>query len=207
MDPINVTNGLRALGCERVSFEVVASDSTDIRLHMKDWEVFQQKYKEYLEMPYHSWKELPQEMQNIIIRLCENKRLFYGCGANVQEVTISPDGSIFSCQRVYKEPISHVAKDMHPREFDPDLVMMVDDRPICRDCWARYLCGGGCMHMSHIEGAGKDPVPEYCRMKRHLCEAAIVKIREIKRFYHAIDNDADKAAGIGVISRRKDTRV
>ena len=57
---------------------------------------------------------------------------------------------------------------------------MVDDRPVCRDCWARYLCGGGCLHQSHIGHAGDAPLPQYCEMKRSMVEASIVKMAEIR---------------------------
>jgi uncharacterized protein len=179
-DPNAVIDGLRSLGAEKVSFEVVATDNSDAQFTHEDWEVFNAKYRSFVNAPYRKWSELPDEMQAMIIRICERRRVFYGCGAGVSEVTIAPDGSIYECQRIYRNPYSNISNDKGPTELASQLLTMVDDRPICQDCWARYLCGGGCMHQSHVGHAKDDPLPEYCTMKRNLVEASILKIDEIR---------------------------
>jgi uncharacterized protein len=73
---------------------------------------------------------------------------------------------------------------------------MVDDRNICKSCWARYLCGGGCLHQSHIELGNADPVPQYCDMKYDLVEAAIVKIHELRARVNTT-READPAPATG----------
>lgn len=179
-DPNAVTDGLRSHGAERVSFEVVATDNPDAQFTSDDWEEFNQNYKNFVNLPYEAWKKLSDEMQSMIIRICERRRVFYGCGAGVSEVTVAPDGSIYECQRIYRQPYSKISEDKSPTELDSHLLTMVDDRPVCQDCWARYLCGGGCMHQSHV-GHGKDtPLPQFCVMKRNLAEASVVKIHEIR---------------------------
>lgn len=179
-DPNAVIEGLRSLGAERVSFEVVATDNGEAQFTDDDWKVFNENYSEFVDSPYTIWSELPDEMQSMIIRICERQHVFYGCGAGISEVTVSPDGSIYECQRIYRQPYSRISEDKSPTSLDSKLLTMVDDRPICRDCWARYLCGGGCMHQSHVGHGKDDPLPEYCVMERSLAEAAIVKINEIR---------------------------
>jgi uncharacterized protein len=179
-DPNAVIRGLRSLEADRVSFEVVATDNTDAQFTDKDWKIFNEKYHDFIHAPYEEWSKLPDEMQSMIIRICEHQRVFYGCGAGISEVTVAPDGSIYECQRIYREPYSKVADNKSPTQLASQFLTMVDDRPICQDCWARYLCGGGCMHQSHVGHGKDDPLPEYCVMKRNLAEASIVKIDEIR---------------------------
>jgi uncharacterized protein len=180
-DPHAVTNGLKRLGGEKVSFEVVATEGDDVAFDDGDWAEFNETYDGYVHAPFATWQELPDELKNMIVRICEHQRVFYGCGAGVSEVTVAPDGSIYECQRIYRTPYSNVSEDRSPTELGSTLQTMVDDRPICQDCWARYLCGGGCMHQSHVGHGSDDPLPQYCEMKRTLVESAVIRIDEIRR--------------------------
>jgi len=50
----------------------------------------------------------------------------------------------------------------------------VDNRPICRDCWARYLCGGGCLAAAiKVQGTPDQPIEAECDLIRHLIHLAI----------------------------------
>jgi uncharacterized protein len=179
-DPSSVIEGLRGLGGEKVSFEVVASGERSIDLDDEDWRTFLGKYGDWVDAPYTKWTNLPHEMQNTIIRICEGTRVFYGCGAGKTEVTVAPDGSIYECQRIYREPYANVSAGKSPAELDSQFLTMVDDRPVCSDCWARYLCGGGCMQQSHVGHGSDAPLPQYCAMKRTMVEASIVKIAQLR---------------------------
>jgi uncharacterized protein len=178
-DPTAIVEGLRAYGAEQVSFEVVATDSPLARFSEDDWAQFNDRYAEFVRAEHPTWSTIPDDMKSMIIKICSGQKVFYGCGAGISEVTVSPDGSIYECQRIYREPYSNVAADTSPTQLGSTLLTMVDDRPVCRDCWARYLCGGGCMHQSHTEGT-EDPLPEYCTMKRNLVEASVVTISELR---------------------------
>ena len=179
-DPELILTGLRKHGATRVSFEVVATDCQEARLAEKDWSQFNKKYLRLLHRPFSSWIELPEDLQNIIIRICEQRRIIYGCGAGLSEVTITPDGAIYECQRLFRPPLGHVGDNKGLPELESHFLTPVDDREHCRSCWARYLCGGGCLHQSHIGHASDAPLPQFCEMKRNLAEAAIIKSHEIK---------------------------
>ena len=153
-DPAAVIDGLRSLGAEKVSFEVVATDNPDARLTEADWDAFNRKYLEHVGLPYESWYQLTSEMRTAISRICNRERASYGCGAGISEVTVAPDGSIYECERLFRGPYARISDDMSLADLDSRFLTMVDERPICRDCWARYLCGGGCMHQSYTGGEG-----------------------------------------------------
>ncbi len=179
-DPARVVRELISLGAEKVSFEVVASDLEAVRLTETDWDHFNRYYRTHLKSPFKSWSQLPAETQRNIINICEGKRLSYGCGAGVTEFTVSPDGYLYECQRLFQEPCAHVSQDIAINQIDSRIQTRVDARDGCKKCWARYLCGGGCMHQSFIEQGDKLPFKKYCQTKTAELEAAIVKIHEIK---------------------------
>jgi uncharacterized protein len=58
----------------------------------------------------------------------------------------------------------------------------VDNRPVCRDCWARYICGGGCFPAAiKLQGTPDQPIEAECELIRHLIRLAVwvhVTLRE-----------------------------
>lgn len=64
----------------------------------------------------------------------------------------------------------------------------VDQREGCRDCWARYLCGGSCVKYSHARhGDIHPPVERHCLYIKTVIEeilpdiADLVKTPEMRR--------------------------
>jgi uncharacterized protein len=186
LDPAAVIDGLRSIGDGRVSFEVVATEDASTRLTADDWERFLEGHARFVQAPADSWAELPESVKSTILKICEQRRVFYGCGAGVSEVTVAPDGNIYECQRLYREPYGNVADGRGPKELGSRFLTMVDERPVCRDCWARYLCGGGCLHQAHVEHGSNAPLPQYCRMKHTLVEASIVALSRIGAGVHSV---------------------
>ena len=99
-----------------------------------------------------------RKMREVKVRYVNNKteiKSIYGivtvemCGrAGEGCVTVSPDGGIFACHELdgfnaYK--IGDVFRGIDPEKKKIwSQTCHVDSRNNCRDCWAKYLCGGGC---------------------------------------------------------------
>jgi uncharacterized protein len=50
----------------------------------------------------------------------------------------------------------------------------VDRRQVCRDCWARYICAGGCFAAAiKLQGTPDQPIKAECELIRHLIQLAI----------------------------------
>jgi uncharacterized protein len=62
------------------------------------------------------------------------------------------------------------------------LDLAVDNRPVCRECWARYLCGGGCWkHAVDLNGCLEVPDNDFsCEIIRHEIECAMAVNSELK---------------------------
>lgn len=76
------------------------------------------------------------------------------CGAGTKLVAADNKGDLYACHRlVGQEQFKmgslekgldgkrrfEILQDMHPRDREP-----------CQDCWARYMCGGGCHHIAWL---------------------------------------------------------
>jgi uncharacterized protein len=50
----------------------------------------------------------------------------------------------------------------------------VDNKAACHHCWARYICGGGCLSSAIKHGGSPvDPIEAECELLRHLIQLAI----------------------------------
>ncbi|WP_316839071.1 radical SAM/SPASM domain-containing protein [Pedobacter gandavensis] len=74
----------------------------------------------------------------------------YPCGAGAGYMGVSADGELAACHRFVNEPNGRMGDLVNG--VDPDLQNAwlesrhVHQQSPCNQCWARYLCGGGCHH-------------------------------------------------------------
>ena len=106
------------------------------------------------------------------------QRLAHHCGAARTLLAVARDGSLYPCHRF----VGMAEYRMGDVWSGPDLALQrrvlgltVDERPGCRECWARYLCGGGCWkHAVDAHGALERPDEALtCRLMRHQIECAL----------------------------------
>jgi len=94
------------------------------------------------------------------------------CGAGKTMLAVAPDGRIYPCPRFDGMPVYELGDALeqisHPVPFDSDQPTRTD----CDDCWARYLCGGGCWGdvLLTRDKAYKEML---CRLWRYKTEAAV----------------------------------
>ena len=72
----------------------------------------------------------------------------YPCGAGASYFGVSATGGLFACHRFVEDPaaaMGNLKQGVDRRRQRNWLAeRMVDRQEPCRNCWARYLCGGGC---------------------------------------------------------------
>lgn len=138
------------LGLRRFSLEpVVAPPTSGMALTLEHLPSLREQYWQLadlaLEYPdsftfFHflvDWEQGP----------CGAKRAS-GCGAGAEYVAIAPDGGIFPCHQFVGQErwqMGDVRTGMTDvRLRDEFIAANMENKPQCRQCWARYYCGGGC---------------------------------------------------------------
>lgn len=101
----------------------------------------------------------------------------YPCGAGAGYLGVSADGELAACHRFVGDEAGAMGdlKDGVNRQRRSDWLAErhVHRQEPCRDCWARYLCGGGCHHEVIQRGR---PACDYIRGWLHYCLEAYLRL-------------------------------
>lgn len=108
---------------------------------------------------------------------CVYKRIS-GCGAGFEYVAVAPNGDIYPCHQFVGNPdyVMGTLKEGIKRE---DLVTKfrqahIYNKPVCRDCWARFYCSGGCQANNiNFTGDISQPYELGCELQKKRIESAI----------------------------------
>lgn len=109
---------------------------------------------------------------------CVAKRLS-GCGAGHEYFAVTPEGDLYPChQFVGREEfllgnvVDGVKNTELPNEFRQTHVLNKEE---CRECWARYYCGGGCHANADLFNSNiKEPYKIGCELQKKRLECAIM---------------------------------
>ncbi|ETX02263.1 MAG: hypothetical protein ETSY2_35865 [Candidatus Entotheonella gemina] len=101
----------------------------------------------------------------------------YPCGAGAAYLSVNAEGELYACHRLVDAENWHMgnvsqgsdqaARQQHLNQHH------VDRQLPCRNCWARYLCGGGCYH--EVEQRGR-PHCDYVRGWLAFCLSAYAEL-------------------------------
>lgn len=101
----------------------------------------------------------------------------FGCGAGLEEFTVSPNGNMFLCERLSGDLKVNITEDKPPREIWFKYLNDVTNS-VCNLCWAKYLCGGGCAHTSFVHNGSRKPYKWHCEIKKTEIENAVIFLYE-----------------------------
>jgi uncharacterized protein len=127
-----------------------------------------------------------QPITKVVRRLMIPQPITRFCGVAASYLGVASNGKIYPCFRhlglkQYEFGDIHSGVDDAKRsEFRHHEAADVDRRPVCSECWARYLCGGGCYADSTVYGPNKlEPQVQHCPYWKTEIEMAI-------RFYQQL---------------------
>jgi uncharacterized protein len=116
-------------------------------------------------------------MDNAMKEIAKGTHRPYPCGAGAGYLGVSADGELAACHRFVGDDEGAMgslalgidrarrAEWLHARH--------VHRQEPCRNCWARYLCGGGCHHEVIQRGR---PACDYIRGWLHYCLEAYLRL-------------------------------
>ena len=170
-------------GFKNLSVEpVVGPVSADFTLQPEDFATIEAEYDKltdaYLEL-YRSGNEMNFFHFNVDLDHgpCLPKRLT-GCGAGVEYFALSPEGDLYPChQFVGREEfkVGTLATGITRTDISKSFAEAhIYNKPLCKACWARFFCGGGChANAEEFNQTLLTPYELGCKIQKKRLEAAI----------------------------------
>jgi len=175
---------LAGLGIDRVSLEpVVAPPTVPYGLRASDLPAIREQYLAVAEFCYRRAREgRPFSFFHFELDIlrgpCLKKRVS-GCGAGHAYLAVAPDGSLYPCHQFVGQPAFRLGSVWADNFSLPPLgkqfrQLTIYEKAPCRECWAKFLCSGGCHANNYALGGGLDrPWPLGCALTRIRLEAAL----------------------------------
>jgi uncharacterized protein len=174
---------LADLGFKEVSVEpVVLPEDHELSLRKEDLPVIFDQYDKLYEdllRRHEEGNEFKFYHFNIDLQggPCVYKRIS-GCGAGHEYVAVTPDGDLYPCHQFVGNE-AYKMGDVFNGVIDNGLSdtfkqAHIYNKPVCRDCWARFYCSGGCQANNfNFNGDIHKPYELGCEMQKKRIECAI----------------------------------
>ena len=175
---------LRSLGFEDISLVPVMSDpEKPYSLRRQDISYIKAQYRVVANEIIESIKKNKSTdllmFSKYVIQLRDRQKKKFFCGSGYNSLTVTPEGQIYQCHRLISTSKSAIgnAEDgiIAPEDLSLWGKLDVDNKESCKDCWARYLCGGGCA-ASALDTNGDIMVPDntMCEITKAVIENALI---------------------------------
>lgn len=171
---------LKKTASGKIAFCIAATDRKEVLPTNGEWEEFISKYELFLKNQDYRQN---QTIGTLVNRIKKGGKLYFGCGGGLEELTVSPTGEMYLCERldsISKLGIS-VFDGVPPNDLWRKIIGHVNSSR-CKKCWLKYLCGGGCSHTFRSYSKLNRSFKWHCKIKQIEAESAITAI--CKDFYH-----------------------
>lgn len=109
-----------------------------------------------------------------------------GCSAGNNNIAVGTDGNIYPCHRfmgMVQGVIGHLHTGINRELQRKYHEATVHKKEECKNCWARYLCGGTCAHTSVVHGGDIFHAPTcYCEIYCELYEIILYTYWKLKEW-------------------------
>ncbi len=140
---------------------------------------------DYVEGMKQGKKALNSLFSEVINRLYFKKIKIRGCSAGNNSIAIGTDGNIYPCHRFMGMPqyiIGSIDDGIDEESRGKYREATIYKKEGCKDCWARYICCGGCSHTSASHGGIFNAPKCYCDIYRGLYEIALYAYWQLKKW-------------------------
>ncbi len=180
-------------GVKKISIEPVVTKNELINLKEEDLTLLKKEYEE-LSKWYIDTKKADKELSfyhfelDLINGSCIEK-LMSGCGASVEYLSVSPEGDLYPCHQ-FDGNGEFKLGDIYNGITNSSLTStfrtatIVSNKKPCDSCWAKYLCGGGCLANNYtINNDINSTYSIGCEIQKLRLEAALFVQAKIHSFY------------------------
>ena len=175
-------------GCNSDCTGLGLDDCTDI-ITVAEKDRLKKNYRELCDFLY--FKIRSRQYLNLIpfydplFYLHTRRKTHFPCRAGMNSVALFSDGLFYPCHHYMGDKnfiTGDLEKGLDPQRFDK-IAMPVNKREKCKNCWAKFLCGGECYHRAMVEA--RDMYSGYDRG----CFRRKTLFREIIYLYHRLRED------------------
>ncbi len=174
---------LYEMGIKQISFEPVASLIHGLAIQDEDLPVLRNEYQVLTEWMLEQSSVDPElKFYHFEIDLTKSmckEKLCSGCGAGVEYLALSPGGEFYPCHQ-FDGRKEYLMGSIQKDQLDCQIGRTFAEktwffsRSACKDCWARTLCGGGCLANNFIlEGTFDIPYLKGCALQKLRLEAGL----------------------------------
>ncbi|MDD2493817.1 MAG: thioether cross-link-forming SCIFF peptide maturase [Tissierellia bacterium] len=176
---------LNEIGFDIISVEpVVAKPEEKYALKDEHIEILKKEYEKLAKYYIDSYPDKNKRFQfyHFNIELdggpCIYKRSI-GCGAGTEYVAVTPEGDFYPCHQFVGEKefiIGNVDEGITNEEVVSKFRnVSVNEKPTCRQCWAKYYCSGGChANAYNFNKDFKVPYKVGCELEKKRIECSIM---------------------------------
>lgn len=185
--PLSIKDTLQKLGFKRVEIQVATpflDGKGDVAMHQRNTEGMIDLAEFYAEELIRSikhqdtdklrwiWKtsELGQKVQLFL----RHKRLYFFCGAGNDSVAVATNGDIYPCPSFVGHDTFRIGHVLNDTLFAESYAKsQVAQQETCRDCFAKYTCGGRCYYDNlAMNGSIFEPPEDMCAVEQRRAELA-----------------------------------
>ncbi len=116
--------------------------------------IFKAQYSKILKMAYEKGGETElrkiSEVNHYFTQMDEQSKVIHHCGAGASSVSLDAKNRVFACPMLVSESKTEILFDENfESSLDEKYKKNLIEKNNCGNCWARFMCGGGCMYVNH----------------------------------------------------------
>jgi uncharacterized protein len=186
-----IIDSFRKLGFRYLVFEDIVENNNRDLMFMTDDE-WQALYDEYDRIYAKVAKEISWfnrmaifPFTHTLVQINFPKKNYFECSAGRWSLAVDAKGDLFACHRMAdnaKYQIANIHQELSLDNLEQYYGYDINSKTPCNKCWARYLCGGGCIHDADQKNDDfAKPGEDYCNHSKKIIELGLYHATKIPK--------------------------